>query len=316
MTTTPLPASPTESLPQRMFGLTVKHAAFMFALIYGAGFLVLSIHHGQFGIDTTEPLKPKVFSAGLLFVVLAGVPCIAMARLAALFGPRMRMPTVTVVDSRLMGYIRLSWVLDFWWIALWLRIGAALLFTGTEFLPRYPGWLFYILATVLSAVASHIWKLNRRPLLSTFINFGFAVIGIVIVSRYMSRLFLVQVIWFYLAGLVFLWIHYLWNSPLSETYDWERRNGFAILGLVLFFALFLYGNIRSVYGGGAPIRIDIVFNRPTSFSASTAATGFLVDQDSHGYYIIHRQEEKEAHFISREAVAEIVFHGETYENPH
>ncbi|MGA1986330.1 MAG: hypothetical protein ABSG72_08670 [Candidatus Sulfotelmatobacter sp.] len=128
----------------------------------------------------------------------------------------------------------------------------------------------------------------------------------------MSRQFFLQVIWFYIVGVTFLWLYNLWNSSTSKTFDWERQ-AFSLLGLALFFALFLYGNIRSIYGGGAPIRVDVIFNRPTSFSPSTTTNGFLVDQDSHGYYIVHQKEEKEAHFIPRDAVAEIVFHGENYE---
>jgi hypothetical protein len=137
-----------------VFGVTIKNAAFIFASIYGVGFLILSIHQGRYGIDTVEPFKPKVFSAGLLFVVLAGAPCIAMARLAALFG--LRMPNIKVVDSRRMGYIRLNWALDFWWIAIWLRLGSALLFTGLEFFPPYPGWLFYLAAVSLWVPVSRL----------------------------------------------------------------------------------------------------------------------------------------------------------------
>jgi len=86
------------SLSRELFGLTVKHAAVIFAVVYGIGFLVLSIHHARFGMEATEPFKPKVFSAGVLFVLLAGVPCVAMARLLAMFGLRMRR-TYTVVGK-------------------------------------------------------------------------------------------------------------------------------------------------------------------------------------------------------------------------
>jgi hypothetical protein len=302
-----IPATQPESLTQRLFGLTVKNTAFVFALIYGAGFLIISIHHGRFGIDALEPFKPKVFSAGLLFVVLAGVPCIAMARVAGLFG--LRMPTVRVLKNRGMGYIRLSWILGFWWIAIGLRMGSAVLFTGSEFMPGYPGWVFYLLAVGLSAIASHICDPDRNPLRTSIVEFGLLIFGVAIVFRYMSHPFFLQVLWFYIAGVAFLWIHSMWNSPQSQTYDWER-NAFSILGLVLFFALSLYGHIRSVYGGGSPIRIEIVFNHPTLFSGGTTANGFLVDEDAHGYYVIHQEDEKEAHFVPREAVAEIVFHGE------
>jgi len=114
MTTTPTVQQ--QSLPRELFGLTVKHAAVIFAVIYGIGFLVLSVHHARFGMEATEPFKPKVFSAGLLFVVLAGVPCIAMARTLAMFG--LRMPVTRIVKGQGEAYVGLLRVLRFWLIAL------------------------------------------------------------------------------------------------------------------------------------------------------------------------------------------------------
>jgi hypothetical protein len=162
---------------------------------------------------------------------------------------------------------------------------------------------------MLSVIARQFWNPDQHPLKAIANCAALFVAGVAIVYKYTSHQFFLEVIWFYLVGLLFLWMHFVWSSPKeSQTYDWERQF-FSLLGVVLFFAVFVYGNIRSVYGGGAPLRIDVIFNRPTSFSASTSTSGFLVDQDSHGYYIIHQEEEKEAHFIPREAVAEIVFHG-------
>ncbi|MFY9561117.1 MAG: hypothetical protein WAQ52_12860 [Terriglobales bacterium] len=299
--------APQESLPQKLFGLTVKHAAVIFAIIYGTGFLVLSIHHSRFGLETIESFKPKVFSAGLLFAVLAGVPCIAMARTLALFG--LRMPSVVVVEGEGAKYVWLIWVLDFWWVAVGLRMGSSILFTPFELFPRYPGWLFYIVYCAVVAATS-VWftDLNRWPLRTNVIDLVFFASAVVIIFRYNSRDFFLQVIWFYVVGLVFLWLRFLKHKAKTQTYDWERQ-GFALLGLVTIFAVLVYGHIYSAYGGGAPIRIDVTFTRPTSFSVNKTESGFLVDEDSHGYYVVHQETDAETHFIPRDAVGEIVFHG-------
>src|SRR6266851_5384767 len=175
--------TPQESLPQKLFGLSVKHAAVIFAIIYGTGFLVLSIHHSRFGVETIEPFKPKVFSAGLLFAVFAGVPCIAMARSLALFG--LRRPSIRVVEGKGAKYIWLAWVLDFWLVAVGLRMGSAILFAPFELGPRYPaGWVLYIIYCAVAAVA-FVWftDLNRWPLRTTVINFIFFAFGVFIVFR-------------------------------------------------------------------------------------------------------------------------------------
>lgn len=79
---------------------------------------------------------------------------------------------------------------------------------------------------------------------------------------------------------------------------------------MFFFAIFIYGHIYAFFGGGQPIRLDMTFTRPTSFSAGTSASAFLVDEDTHGYYIVHQEKEKTAYFIPRDAVSDIVFHGD------
>ena len=76
-------------------------------------------------------------------------------------------------------------------------------------------------------------------------------------------------------------MRYQRNQKSAQTYDWERQC-FALLTVVAFFAVFVYGHIRSAYGGGAPIRIDMTFPRATSFSANKTDGGFLVEQDSLG----------------------------------
>ncbi len=295
-----------EVLPQSLFNLTAKHTAAIFAVIYGAGFLIISIHHGRLGMYAVEPFKAKIFSAGLLFVLLTGIPCIAMARAMGLFG--LRMPAIEVVEGRI-GYVYISWALDFWLIAVGLRLATSILFAPMEMFPRYPGWLLFIIYCAVAGIAAPFLSLNRWPLRTILMDFVVFILGVALIYKYSSHQFFLQALWFYLIGLIFLWIRSLTTSPrLVKTFLWERQ-GFLILAMVLFFAAFVYGHIPSFYGGGAPIRVDLTFNRQTSFSSGTTVTGFLVDDDSHGYYLIHQEADRDTHFIPRDAVTEIVFHG-------
>ena len=52
------------------------------AALYVTGFLIVSLHHWQFGIAQLEVLKPKVLAAGLTFFVLTGAAWV-VNRLAA-----------------------------------------------------------------------------------------------------------------------------------------------------------------------------------------------------------------------------------------
>jgi hypothetical protein len=55
----------------------VKIGTGFFALIYAAGFLVVSIHHGRYGIVMFEFLRARVFAAGGLLSIFIGVPIAA-----------------------------------------------------------------------------------------------------------------------------------------------------------------------------------------------------------------------------------------------
>ena len=170
-----------EISPQSLFSLTAKHAATIFAVIYGAGFLIISIHHGRLGMLAVEPFKAKIFSAGLLFALLTGIPCIGMARTMGLFG--LRRPAIQVVESHIV-YVYISWALDFWWIEVGLRLASSILFVPLELYPRYPGWLLYIAYCAVVATADMFLSLNRWPLRTILMDFVIFILGVALIYKY------------------------------------------------------------------------------------------------------------------------------------
>lgn len=60
--------------------------AVLFALSYGAGFVIVTLHHSQFGIAEFSLLRVRVLAAGVLFIALSLLPIIVAARVFGIFG--------------------------------------------------------------------------------------------------------------------------------------------------------------------------------------------------------------------------------------
>lgn len=56
-------------------------------LMYGIGFLILSIHEARFGISQFSPLRARIIFVGFTFTVLAALPAAAHHYGFAYFGP-------------------------------------------------------------------------------------------------------------------------------------------------------------------------------------------------------------------------------------
>src|SRR5271169_590491 len=57
-----------------------KFAALMFACIYAFGFMIVSLSDAQYGVLQFNLLKPRIFAAGALFILLVAIPSFAIRR--------------------------------------------------------------------------------------------------------------------------------------------------------------------------------------------------------------------------------------------
>jgi len=78
--TSPEP-TPTPSSITARFEFVGKFTALFIGVIYAFGFLIIAIHHAQFSIPEFDPLKPKIFSTGLIFLLFFGIPMVTAFRL-------------------------------------------------------------------------------------------------------------------------------------------------------------------------------------------------------------------------------------------
>src|ERR1700720_4864392 len=65
-------------MTEEFFKTRIQLAASVIAIIgvvlYGIGFLVLTIHHASFGIPLIGFLRPRIISAGILFCAFVAIP--------------------------------------------------------------------------------------------------------------------------------------------------------------------------------------------------------------------------------------------------
>jgi hypothetical protein len=64
----------------------VRFGALAIGGIYVAGFIILTLHHAQYGIGEIDVFKARALSAGILFAILTAVPVMIASRIYGYFG--------------------------------------------------------------------------------------------------------------------------------------------------------------------------------------------------------------------------------------
>jgi hypothetical protein len=66
--------------------LATQAVAILGVFLYLAGFLTVSLHNASLGISQFNLLRPRIFEAGILFLVFMGLPVLQVARVYGLWG--------------------------------------------------------------------------------------------------------------------------------------------------------------------------------------------------------------------------------------
>jgi hypothetical protein len=72
--------------------LLTRAGAIAVVLLYGVGFVIISLHRASYGIVQFELFRAKVLSAGIVFVVFLCLPLIVASRAYGLFGYKVWLP--------------------------------------------------------------------------------------------------------------------------------------------------------------------------------------------------------------------------------
>jgi hypothetical protein len=114
-------------------------------------------------------------------------------------------------------------------------------------------------------------------------------------------------LWNYLVGVGALAHLHLARDPISRgAYRWEVL-AFALLALVLFYSLEIYGGLKPQLGGGAPVAATMYVSPKAPIFSSESAEILLLDETDAGYYVMLQPDQKSAYFIRRDIVTALRF---------
>jgi hypothetical protein len=282
--------------------------ALVLTVTYGAGFLIVSLHHSEFGFAEFDLLRPKIFCAGAWFFVLTAVPALTAARIFNLFG--LERGTGFVLSAGPTHRVTAELTVGAGFYAGCYAI--ALFFGNLIFGPDRPQlkhtyyFNFSIALTVVEVII--VGKIFRKQpemclFFASLVNVNQ---GIAAYLRNDRSTFWLSV-WFYGVGIGFLIICRAVNDPAQrKKLEWEFYVP-AYLVLLLFFSVTIYGQINPALGGGKPVPVTLFLDENSTASTSKIVNGKLVEETDHGYYILQDDPKRAAHFYRREFVKEIEF---------
>ena len=280
--------------------------------VYVTGFLIITLHHAQYGIAQLNPLKPRVFSAGLLFVVLCCISVVAALGMFRIGGLWRNWLTFRSAPANSL-YARLTLGFGFYYVA-WFIAGMAtwsLIATTKSESAHWYGVVMSVGAVFLFNITSTQvlpQLFDKRPRACTLVVFLVTLTVFISNLRFASSELFWLSVWIYITGIEGVLLYYMFEDrKFWKRAEWETALlGFLALPLVLF-ATDIYGTIKFSWGGAEPVPVVLHFaEKPLPWIGATTECQLLEETD-HGYYVLLPGSQKKAYFVRRDLVKMIHF---------
>jgi len=225
--------------------LAAKFGALFLGLVYALGFLIVPIHHAQFSIPQFDPLKTKIFSTGLVFLLMVGAPAMFVFRTLGLVGLKAQTGFGISCDPKNQDSLRVALVVGSFFPAYGLgRYLAGTLF-GTSY--DFKRWGFtgflvcagtFILSSVFMKKRFDKWP-GTFVLLAALQTIGTFIFGL----KFDDRRMFGAGLWFFGIGLLSLYVlHVIKKRDEWRSIEWERQIPIIATVLLLYSSL-IYRNI-------------------------------------------------------------------------
>ncbi len=273
--------------------------------IYVAGFIIVTIYHAEFGIGEIGLFKARVLSAGILFALLTALPVALAGRIYGYFGLG---PAMTIMPTEpgkeWLGELHAG-------IRLYLPCLALVFVTLTLFQDDPPATSHWGVGAIIVSY-SLIYCLRFLPtkyLGATLLVLIAAIVGLGWGTyHFQGQAFFLRSLWFYLCAVATKGMHGFVHDPAKlRTLEWETWVG-ALVIVLSFFSVSVYGHAKFRYGGGAavPVRLYLSSDAPKLFPSDAVQTGLLEETDA-GFYIVRDSKDPSSLFIPRSEVRALEF---------
>jgi hypothetical protein len=287
---------PSSSMAQKL-ELASKVAAAGAFLVYGCGFLITSLYHAKYGITQTNPFRPRIFSAGAWFLLFASIPI----GFALSFRGNNRVPWVKVGQ----------YLFPYWAGCTSMSIFPAALFTFSESPMGEPfkAWRIIVLVVALGITTALQLVKGMPEKLSALLS---VILVAFFVQSFVRDLFVER---HFTYGSIILWFFALGVLTIIEMNTYDRsdvidgstvRRVFAVLATIFIFATAYYPNMKTAWGGGAPVPVTVYFTKDSAIRPGQNVSALLLDESDAGIYLLGPKD-KRAVFIPRGSIALVYF---------
>jgi hypothetical protein len=288
-----------------------KSVAAFAIVLYGCGFLITSIHQFSYGFTESSPLRPRIASAGAWFIAFVAIPIAFEIEHRKLRGRTedhqrwLRSPaTIMFFDCVLSMFFGLCFGIVFE--------------PQTDYAAASSIWTAWV-AVLLSVVVGVLVLLGQWERFPKSVALVASMVLVGFLSVYGGREAFIYhhatppaiMFWFLYAGILFNpgnlinQERWLGSWRLSEHGSWPHAISLAIIGLFLF-ASFYYPDIKSAWGGGAPIPVTIYFTKDSTIMPNQSVGALLIDESDAGLYVVGKNDKK-ATFIPRSSVGLVYY---------
>jgi hypothetical protein len=282
--------------------LIVKATVVLAALLYGCGFLVISIQEFKYGLVEMNPLRPKALAAGTWFLFFIAAP------FALVFEQRALKPASSEDERWLRKRSTANLLAAV--SALFLGTMISLPFDiGPHPEPKGPstGALFIAMTLSAAIVVADRWKRFPHPF-AVFASSAFSVLVMFCGTRDLfeyNRLSPASIALWFLVFCVVAYVEMSSRSWVLQAGNWKGTIGAGILALGAFASLY-YPHISPSWGGGAPIPATIYFRKDSPVSTGRSVSALILDETDSGFYVIGGSDKK-ATFIPRSEVVMVYY---------
>jgi hypothetical protein len=286
--------------------------AALFAAAYGIGFVVVTMHHAAYGFFEFSILRPRIFAAGLGFLVLTGLP-IWLSRRGTGNRPRERATTIVPEPGPKQFSV---WLLECFSEAVFFGV---LLVQG--FRPIYVaskpaqdvGWHVAIPLIVSFMAFSVAFIFGRRRPVIAFTVVTSTLAAIFCIFGYVSGNELRDLgVWF--TGVTFLSLTGI-PIPARDRNDLQAVHDLQTLStmplwivlVMTFYSVRIYGSLAPQFGGAVPVPVIVQFAKKDFIDKPTTLPTMLVEETEFGYYVTASRDAHSAYFIPRDSVSSIQY---------
>src|ERR1022692_985495 len=297
-----------------------KSVAAVAIAVYACGFLIVSLHHSNYGFIGTNPFRPRVLAAGAWFLFLSAIPITA----ATQYKDR----SWAVIGQNIFWFVSVSYglALPFSWVVFSTEFAPApnaqnpVPVQNTRSIWEWAAVAGIVVAIIVvgGAVFFSIAKFRLTHPISV------AVVSVAIVLCFVANEIYHVVAYNFQPTSLFIWFFGLFflslalfkvRSTLNLTEGGEWSRPLAVLFIVLLiFAQYYYPHLKASWGGGVPVSVTIYFTKDSPISPNKAISAQLVEESDEGFYIVGPKETK-AIYVPRSAVALVYFSDKVADSP-